>query len=754
MTANASRSAIFLWLLLFCLTALTGTARAATYSLLVSTSPDRANPSSLEGAGVNGPVYIFLGPDTGISRVSFFLDDPNMTGTPKKVERVAPYDFAGTATDGSAYPYDTAQLSAGTHTVTARVTLSAGGGVTVGASFSVGSSTAQDIDQVHLAWIDAPSTTLTVVWRTRDASAASTLQYRKAGETAWQTVNGAVRPSGTTGALHEVTLTGLTSATAYEYRIWKGGADSWSDTYTTRTAPPKGPADFDAVFFADTGLVGRLDGLATGTQQIIDEIAALNPLLVLPGGDLAYFNTDKRFATLDDAIDAWFNQMQPVGSRAPMMPAYGNHEALLGEGFAPWAARFPTPTGFDSRRNFSFDVGDVHFVSIFAVYNTKGLPSATLSWIESDIVAARNAGARWIIPYFHVAPFSDGTNHPSNLALRSQLGPLFERLGVHVVLAAHDQSYERTYPLVDVPSTNTPTSTDLRCYTTADGVSWVKISPAGKLSNISGGFSPFATNPPPPWTAYRDNTMHHFARLVFAAEGTLNVYVYGVKGDGSPPVIQDSFRYTTGSCTSNGLLFDPVSVGFDLSPGEQATATTLLTSQDGSSAGYTLTDDADWLSVSPASGNTPGALTISVDSTGLPAGTHTGTVRASSGGTEASLPVTLRVAGLLVSTAANRSNPAPLDGATTAGNIYVFTTPDDGVYRVSFFLDNPLMTGTPTKVENQAPYDFAGTARNRAALPYDTGLLANGVHTITARIELTNGGTRTVEASFTVDNGP
>ena len=161
--------------------------------------------------------------------------------------------------------------------------------------------------------------------------------------------------------------------------------------------------------------------------------------------------------------------------------------------------------------------------------------------------AAQSRGMRWIIPYFHVSPFADGKNHSSNLMLRSDVGPIFERYGVKIALSSHDQAFERSYPLRDVPATNTRTSTSLTCYTMADGTTYVKVSPGGKESNISGAFSPFATNPPPSWTAARDNTMHHFARLRVTPTD-IRVDTYGVVGDGTPPVIIDSFRYTTGTC--------------------------------------------------------------------------------------------------------------------------------------------------------------------------------------------------------------
>jgi hypothetical protein len=403
-------------------------------------------------------------------------------------------------------------------------------------------------DQVHLAWVGDPYATLTVVWRTLNTATPSTVQYRAASSTTWLEASGVQRTSGTSGKLHEATLSGLSPSTSYEYRV-QGDGGTWSEVFSTRTAPPPGPAaDFDVIYFADTGLVGREDGLATGTQQVVDEIAAINPLLVLPGGDYAYYSNDKRYGTLENTIDAWFNQVQPIASRSPMMPTYGNHDIYLQEGYEPWANRFPTPEGWNGRRMYSFDIGDVHFISVMAIQEDLPLSDSKISWLKNDIAAAKAAGRRWIIPYMHVSAFGDGTNHPSNLALRGQLGPIFESNGIKLVLSSHDQAYERTYPLTDIGETDTPTSTSKDCYEMSEGVTWVKVSPGGKLSNKSKGFSPFATDPPPVWTAYRNNTTHVFSRLSVRASGSVRVDTYGVKGDGTPPVIIDTFRYTTGGC--------------------------------------------------------------------------------------------------------------------------------------------------------------------------------------------------------------
>ena len=102
---------------------------------------------------------------------------------------------------------------------------------------------------------------------------------------------------------------------------------------------------------------------------------------------------------------------------------------------------------------------------------------------------------------------------------------------------------------------------------------------------------------------------------------------------------------------------------------------------------------------------------------------------------------------LLLSYSSNRSSPVSLNGAIVGGEIFVFTSPDDGVGRVSFYLDDPGMSGSPIKVEGYRPYDFAGTIN-----PYWTGNLSDGLHEITALIELNGGGSEVVSSIFTVIN--
>lgn len=100
-------------------------------SLLLSATPERANPSVLQGSLVNGSIFVFIPPASGISSVSFFVDDPQAAGTPVRTENVSPFDLAGSLPDGTARGYATSQLENGAHTLTALVRFNNGNNQTM-----------------------------------------------------------------------------------------------------------------------------------------------------------------------------------------------------------------------------------------------------------------------------------------------------------------------------------------------------------------------------------------------------------------------------------------------------------------------------------------------------------------------------------------------------------------------------------------------------------------------------------------------
>ncbi|MBY5993667.1 BACON domain-containing protein [Ferrimonas balearica] len=618
------------------------------------------------------------------------------------------------------------------------------------ASVTISLSVANDSDdarQLHLAWDQGPDT-ITALWQTDNDGTASQLQYRVSGTTSWQDAFGSVRHTTEEGIFHEVSFSGLSADTDYDYRV-RIRPGVFSQVYQTRSAPAVGQS-WDLIYFADTGLLGRDDGLGTGVQASIDAMNALDPDLLLPGGDLIYFNSDRRYETLDRSIDAWFNQMVSMAPRIPMMPTWGNHEVLLGEDYDTWAARFATPSGWEGSRMYAFDVADVHFISVYGLRENDGMPDEALAWLTNHLADVADDGYRWIVAYFHAAPFSDGSNHPSAKALRDQVGPIFEQYGVKLVLTSHDQSYERTFPLVDVPKNNTPTTTALDCYTRSEGVSWVKVSPAGKLSNRNKDFSEWNNDPPPYWTAMRDNTAHHVGRVTFTADGEMQVEIYSVE-DGQDPWIIDRFKYAD-TCDGSGLSASPSSLTRQLEP-DQTTSADLQINQAGG-GNISLSESVDWLSLSATSGTAPLSLSVEFDATGLGAGSYaTDILVTGTDGARLSVPVLLQVSTddyqLLLSGNAQRSGAVALQDQTVTGDIYVFVAPEAGINSATFFLGQGTLS--QVKREGVAPYDLGGTAGNRDALPFDTTELADGLYQMRVDLNLDSGSVSRF-ASFTVAN--
>ena len=418
-------------------------------------------------------------------------------------------------------------------------------------------------DQVHLAWTKDPGTTMTLVWHTGVSSTPSTVNYRLHGTVAWTTVSGAKKKSGVTpGTMHIATITGLSPSTSYDYEIL-GDGGVWGPVTTFTTAPQTGVAgSFSFVYVADTSIAGRPDGLSAGVNQMLSVIESLHPLFVLNAGNFISRATDPRWPNQNAAEDAYFNQMQVLAADEPMMPAYGDHERE--EGFSNWKPRWAQPTGSSDGLEYSFNVGNVHFVALAAyessLNSTSTTPephsggpmtSADLSWVTSDLAAAAaNPAIKWIIPFYHVEPFGDGVDHASDLRLRKQLGPIFQKYGVKISLAAHDQNYQRTWPLINVPASNTPTTTTGTCYGPSDGTTYLTTSPGGKLSDQNKWFSTWVNTVPPFPTAFRDDTLFHLDQIFVSSTGTITVDVWGypgTTGTAAPKVI-DTFSYNLNGC--------------------------------------------------------------------------------------------------------------------------------------------------------------------------------------------------------------
>jgi hypothetical protein len=137
---------------------------------------------------------------------------------------------------------------------------------------------------------------------------------------------------------------------------------------------------------------------------------------------------------------------------------------------------------------------------------------------------------------------------------------------------------------------------------------------------------------------------------------TVTVRAANIAGDGVPgnadTTDQDFaliiYNATAGGAPQPSIGVSPSSLSFTATAGgaNPANQTISLTNTGGGTLTWTASDNATWLTISPASGTAPSTLTASVSISGLAAGTYNGTITISATGatnSPVSVPVTLTV---------------------------------------------------------------------------------------------------------------
>jgi hypothetical protein len=102
------------------------------------------------------------------------------------------------------------------------------------------------------------------------------------------------------------------------------------------------------------------------------------------------------------------------------------------------------PSGHPSY--YSFDFGDIHFVSIDSENHVPYNDETFFEWLEKDLEAAQSSA--WRVAYFHHPPYSKGSHDSDDewglKKMRERLVPLLEEKRVEIVFTGHSHAYERS----------------------------------------------------------------------------------------------------------------------------------------------------------------------------------------------------------------------------------------------------------------------------------------------------------------------
>jgi hypothetical protein len=254
---------------------------------------------------------------------------------------------------------------------------------------------------------------------------------------------------------HVIRLTGLTPATRYFY-----GVGSLTELLAQGpgcrfvTAPASGQSvstriwavgDSGNFSYGGTNVVPMRDAYFSFTQTRRADVWLLL-------GDNAYEDgTDEEFQL------NFFNVFPSLLRQTPPWPTIGNHETYSADrqGWFPYLDIFSIPTNGEAggvasgtNRYYSFNYGNIHFVSLDAMTQSRAPDGPMANWLRADLDANTNL---WLIAFWHHPPYSKGTHDSDSeielIEMRQNIVPILEAHGVDLVLCGHSHNYERSFLL-------------------------------------------------------------------------------------------------------------------------------------------------------------------------------------------------------------------------------------------------------------------------------------------------------------------
>jgi len=376
------------------------------------------------------------------------------------------------------------------------------GAVAVALTFTASSASAASLTRQPYLQRVGPDTA-TIAFRL-DGNCVPSVRYGTRGSTDQSAQSAAA------GRTHAIVLSGLQPGTEYSYLVEACGARTNPVRFSTAPVPGTRSVHFTAV--GDFGMNNA------DQRAVANAMLGRKPELFLMLGDNAYESgTEAEFQ------NNLFGPMAPLLAQVPSVAVPGNHEYVTNRA-QPYFDNFYLPTSSTGGEHYySFDWGHVHFVALdancamdMAAADRCSL-TAQRKWLEQDLAAS---DAPWKVVFLHYPPWSSG-DHGSQLMIRREFAPLFEKYGVDLVLTGHDHHYERSYPMK------------------GDGVG--RSGERHPIYLVVGGggakLRPFETGKPS-WSVVRNDRDHGYLD-VKVEEGTLTAQVLTPSGQ-----MIDSFTLT------------------------------------------------------------------------------------------------------------------------------------------------------------------------------------------------------------------
>jgi len=402
-------------------------------------------------------------------------------------------------------------------------------------------------------------------------------------------------------------------------------------------------------------------------------------------------------------------------------------------------ATIPSNGGWELSARLASNDGQA---GVLAAGTGSNVATATTSAGTIQFVRSSSSGTSWTFTWTppatnvgNIVLYTTGGNHGTNYASSFTLTPAAGTTPETLTLSATTLSFTfdgtatPATQAVQVTSSGAPIPVTVTSVVTSPaGGTWLTATPPG--GNTPVGVT-VAVNPA--------------GLAVGTYTGTVSVASTGATN--SPQTVAVTFTLTApGPVAQPTLVATPSSLTFTVTAGGAAppAQSVQVSASDNSTQAFTAAaatkSNGNWLAVTPASGNTPGTESVTVDPTGLAAGTYSGTVTLTSAGVSNS-PLLVNVTFTV-----NSTTPPPTQTVNFSFNV----TDQESGGTDSLLLDGTGTIDTSGKVTASGSFTQSTTP---PGCPAPTGgdevfkrhaIVASGTWTATsATVNVTGTGRRT-----------
>jgi Concanavalin A-like lectin/glucanases superfamily/Fibronectin type III domain/Viral BACON domain len=592
----------------------------------------------LAGAGNQQVTVRWSAPNDGGRTITRYTVTPYLNGVPQ----------ATTAVTGSPAPTSavvTGLTNGSSYTFTVSATNAAGTGPESAASNAVTPNAAPRFVQ-RVSGRNTSGASLQLTPTATIASGDRFVVMAGVWSSGGATISGVTDSAGNT----YTKVTNVNASDNTELSVWTAPITAGDGSRPSITVTATGNADIGGAALEYAGLstaagTGAVDAFktATGTSGTAGYVSSGSTAALTGDNELALgFYADSGFGrTL--AADSSFTERVNVSPTSDMeflvedaLPLRGDTPAarVSTGGNTPWTmATVVLKSGTPSPPALSVTPGSLSFsatqgganpaAKTLSVSNAGG---GTLNWTASE-------SASWL----SISP-SSGTNAGTITVTPSTSGLAPGTYTTDVtVTAAGAGGSPKTIPVTLTVDAATPPSLSVTPASLSFSATQGGASPAAKtlsVSNAGGGTMSWTVSDDASWLAVSPSsgtdggtvTVTPSTAGLSAGTYTATVTVTAAGAGGSPKTIPVTL--TVDPPQPPGLAVSPTSLAFTATQGgaNPAAKTVSVTNTGSGALDVTASDDAAWLTVSPASASAPATLAVTPSISGLAAGTYTATV--------------------------------------------------------------------------------------------------------------------------------